>query len=498
MAATRLIVVALAILATAATLRGQEAGDLELTPRTLSTASGMTFAAEMGSLYVPENRDDPDTRLIRLAFVRVKSPAAAPRAPVVYLAGGPGGSATPIPLHEDGLAGFAPMLDVCDVIFLDQRGTGSSEPDMTVAPPGDMHEHVFRDRDAAVEAARTASAAAVTALRERGIDLAGYTTVQSADDIEDLRRALGLRRISLLGFSYGTHLEQAVIKRHGHVVECAILCGVEGLDETVKLAAYADVQFEKIARLAAADPVIGEQVPDLTALLRRVLDKLADEPMVIAAQHPATGDPIEVPVGPFGLLLILRFDLGDASDIPVFPRLLHSIDQGDPRVLAWFVRKRLNMLNGLSGMTYLMDAASGASPERRTLVDAQTRTALFGPVVNFPVDDARDIWNAPDLGPSFRSPIVSDVRTLLLSGTLDWNTPPFQAERLRFGLTNASHVIVENAGHEQILSHPKVQAAILTFVRGEPVPTATIRAQPPRFVPLEGSDPAVAHPAVPR
>src|SRR5689334_25089176 len=33
---------------------------------------------------------------------------------------------------------------------------------------------------------------------------------------------------------------------------------------------------------------------------------------------------------PFGLKLILRIDLGDATDLPVYPRLLWSIDHGDP------------------------------------------------------------------------------------------------------------------------------------------------------------------------
>jgi hypothetical protein len=104
----------------------------------------------------------------------------------------------------------------------------------------------------------------------------------------------------------------------------------------------------------------------------------------------------------------------------------------------------------------------------------------------------------PDLGDTFRSPIVSPVRTLFLSGTLDWNTPPFQAEEVRWGFPNSTHIIVKNAGHEQILPHPDVLGAIARFLSGADVGDVTAGWPPLRFVPIEGYDPARTHPSVPR
>jgi hypothetical protein len=103
-----------------------------------------------------------------------------------------------------------------------------------------------------------------------------------------------------------------------------------------------------------------------------------------------------------------------------------------------------------------------------------------------------------DLGDTFRSPIVSPVRTLFLSGTLDWNTPPFQAEEVRWGFPNSSHIIVRNAGHEQVLPHPDVLGAIARFLSGADVDDVTAGWPPLRFVPIEGYDPARTHPSVPR
>jgi pimeloyl-ACP methyl ester carboxylesterase len=203
-----------------------------------------------------------------------------------------------------------------------------------------------------------------------------------------------------------------------------------------------------------------------------------------------------VQVGAFGLALVLRFDMGDASDLPVFPKLLWSIDRGDPSILAWFVSKRLAMIASLNAMTAVTDGASGVTAGRRAIIAEQAAASIFRDACNFPFPDLAEAWGAHDLGDDYRRPLVSDVPTLLLSGTLDWNTPPFQAEQLRWGLTDATHIVVENAGHEQVLPHPQVQEAIVRFLSGEDVPGRTLTAPPIRFIPVRGSDPERTHPSL--
>src|SRR4026207_1335238 len=85
--------------------------------------------AEFGTLLVPENRNNKDSNLIELAFVRFKSTAKSPGPPIVYLAGGPGGSGigaargSRFPL-------FMALREIADVIAFDQRGTGYSKPNL--------------------------------------------------------------------------------------------------------------------------------------------------------------------------------------------------------------------------------------------------------------------------------------------------------------------------------------------------------------------------------
>src|SRR6478735_8695533 len=55
---------------------------------------GAETDAERGFFEVPEDRRDPASRRIRLSYVRFASTAAKPGPPIIYLAGGPGGTAT--------------------------------------------------------------------------------------------------------------------------------------------------------------------------------------------------------------------------------------------------------------------------------------------------------------------------------------------------------------------------------------------------------------------
>lgn len=258
-----------------------------------------------------------------------------------------------------------------------------------------------------------------------------------------------------------------------------------------------DIQLQRLALLAARDPGIAGKVPDLVALYDRVIARLAREPMVVQVPDPSGKGTFPVPIGPFGLRFILRVDIGDATDLVVFPRLLWSIDQGDASVLTWFVQKRAGGAFSVHGMSAAMDEASGATRGRLALIAEQAKTSRFADVVNFPTPGPAAVWGIPDLGDAFRAPLVSSIRTLLVSGELDFNTPPQQAEALRWGMTNATHLIVPNAGHEQtFFQNDAGLPVVVDFLAGKEVGDRKITYPPLEFVPLEGK--SGAHPSVSR
>ncbi len=463
--------------------------------KTFEDDAGRSYKVKLGRIEIPAVRADPDSGKVSIAFARVYSPAATPGTPVIYLAGGPGFPATPKVRNPQALSQWAPILERSDMIFVDQRGTGLSEPVLThtvrKANPSDL----FLSEESAKRFVLEAGGEALAAFREKGIDLRGYTTEESADDIATICRAIALEKVDLFGFSYGTHLGLAVLKRHPSLVNSAVLIGVEGLDETYKEPWRLDAQLRKVSLLAARDPGTAA-AGDLETLLRRVLSKLEKKPLAVRVTDPRSREEVYVPVGPFGLKLIIRFDIGDSSDLTVLPRLLSSIDAGDSSVLQWFVQKRYRMFSQIPGVTMLMDPASGASPERLAAIERQAGESLFGNVSNFPFPAGSDAWPVTELGDDFRRPVISDTRVLLLSGTLDWNAPPYQAERVRWGFPNASHIIVGNAGHEQILTHPAIFPAIVRFLAGDDVSNVTATHPPIRFVALVDGNGTATHPSV--
>ena len=468
----------------------------ELHALELRATDGTVVRAERGRLEVPERRANPETRRIELAFLRLCSPAERPLAPVVFLAGGPGGAATPGADEPEAVQGWLPLLAHHDVILLDQRGTGASCPNLEWRSDQPVPVDLLLDEGVALDFARTVAVSALAHFREQGVDLAGYTTVESADDLESLRVALGYQKLSLLGFSYGTHLALATMKRHGARLERVVLIGTEGLDQTYKLPSTYDRQLARLAALVARDPEVGGEVPDLTALLGKVLAQLEEEPLEVVLRDPATGADELYPVGPWGLRFLLRLDLGDGNDFPVFPRLLRSIEARDPRLLAWFVQKRLRGFAGTSAMAVVMDYASGASPERLERIAREQRASLFANTMNFPFPAVGEGLDLPDLGAEYRAPFASDVVALFLSGTLDCQTPPEQAEEQRARMPRATHLVVANAGHEDILPMPEAQAAVAAFLRGEDVSGRTLALPAPRFVPLTGARPSPSHPCL--
>jgi pimeloyl-ACP methyl ester carboxylesterase len=461
--------------------------------RVLKTQGGKSLEADAGRLMVPENRARRDSRLIPIRFLRLKSNAAKPRAPLFYLAGGPGDRG--ISESPNMLEFWSHFLANQDVVLFNQRGVGDST--LNWEWDGPLPLASFLSADSAMSHAMRLIERGAAAVRERGVDLAGYNTAESATDIDALREALGYERVSLLAFSYGTHLACAFLRRFDARVESAILLGVEGPDQTYKLPWTMDTQFRKLAVLAARDSVVGRQVPDLTALYDRVIAKLQKQPMLVTLPSPAGGDSVRIPIGPFGLRYILRADIGDATDLPVFPRLLWSIDRGDPSVLAWFVAKRAGGALGFSGMNLAMDAASGATAGRSALIEAQAKTSRFADIVNFPFPAAERAIGVPDLGDAFRAPVVTNARILVISGALDFNTPPFQSEEFRWGAPNTTHLIVENAGHEQtFLQNNEAWPVARDFLTGQDVKDRRITYPPLRFIPLEGPAGDVKHPSV--
>jgi len=306
--------------------------------------------------------------------------------------------------------------------------------------------------------------------------------MESANDVDDVRKALGTKKVNLVGFSYGTHLGLACIRYHGENLSRVGLVGTEGPDHTNKLPFTSDASLKRLAQLAAAAPELEGKAPDLFGMLRDVLNRLEKEPVTVQITDQRTRKPIDVKVGKSGLQFLIMRDLGDTNDLPIFPAWFYTMYHNDYSILARFVERRYNQFSqGISLMTAVMDASSGTTKVRIAKIEEQAKTALLGNMVNFPFPGIDDAIGSPDLGDKFRSPINTSVPTLFISGTLDNNTPPFQADEVRRTFRQSTHVIVENAGHESMFVDGRVQQTIVDYLHGVDVSKAKVALPPLKF-----------------
>ena len=193
-------------------------------------------------------------------------------------------------------------------------------------------------------------------------------------------------------------------------------------------------------------------------LHRLAQDRLEKEPVTVTITDQRSKKPIDVKVGKMGLQFLIMRDLGDTNDLPVFPLWFYTMDKGDYSILKRFVERRYNQFGGgVSVMTLVMDISSGVSKARQRQIQKEAKTALLGDIVNFPISEMGDVFGNPDLGDAYRSPIKTDVTTLFVSGVLDNNTQPFQADDVRKTFKNSTHIVIDNAGHESMLTDPQVQ-----------------------------------------
>ncbi len=459
-------------------------GDLWFEPFKFAI-QGTTVDGELGRIMVKENREKADSKLIELAFVRLKSTAAKPGYPVVYLDGGPGSSAIGLAHVPDYMRAFQKLREVGDVILLDQRGVGRSKPFLTRITPEPLPTDIFADRIKAQQEFTRRFKEAAEYFRSQGVDLSGYNTRESAHDVDDIRKALGAEKLNLVGFSYGTHLGLACIRYHRDKLNRVVLFGTEGPDHTDKLPSTSDNAVRRLAKIAAADPVIGSQVPDLYATLKRVLQKLEKEPARVTVTNRRANKPVELTVNHDGLRFLIRMDLGDTNDLPVFPAWFVTMDRGDYSILARFAERRYNQFGGGAPvMSAMVDGASGATAKRRKLIEREARTSILSDMMNFPSFYIPGISEGTDLGDAFRSPIRTSVPTLFFSGELDNNTQPFQADEVRKTFKHSTHIVIPNAGHESMLIDERCQQTMVDFLNGKDVSTVKIALSPLKFLPI--------------
>ena len=197
---------------------GWVAGDLTMEPCSYSTEDG-SVDADCGTLVVPENRNDPESRLIALPVTRIRSTSETPGDPVFRLEGGPGISNMTFPEASR-------LIDRHDVVLVGYRGVeGSSVLDCPEVESALKSAADFGERGSLQRSAEAFVDCAERLLGD-GIDLDGYSLPQRVDDLEAVRTALGYDRINLLSYSVGTRTAMIYSWRYPEALQRSVMIAV--------------------------------------------------------------------------------------------------------------------------------------------------------------------------------------------------------------------------------------------------------------------------------
>lgn len=280
--------------------------------------SGVAQKVECGTLSVDETAGKSNGRrvVMPVAVVRALNPRDG-LPPVIYLHGGPGGSALAgLPRMLRGPVGRELVAQDQDWIFFDQRGGGLTAPkldcgDADLNDLGPLSELSARQLGAC--GARHAAA---------GVDLGSYNSTAVARDVRDLRRALKLDRFDLFGVSYGTRVGFAVLKHAPQGVRAAVLDSVWSPDATWTEGSPLVVSraVALIFRLCGADAACHAAYPDPAALLRETVQRFLAAPQTSASGQSYTSSDLG------GFLMDAVYDADGARSLP---RDVAAIAAGD-------------------------------------------------------------------------------------------------------------------------------------------------------------------------
>ncbi len=434
--------------------------ELRIEPIMFRLADGTEIPAERGTFAVPEDRSNSASRRIDIGFIRFRSTNPDPGAPLVYLAGGPGGSgvtAAEGPRQHVFLA----LRAVGDVIALDQRGTGLSNHIQPCTAERRLDPALVLSDATLTAYYRETLHHCLRQWRAAGVAVNGYTINETADDIEQLRRLLGARQLNLWGISYGTQLALATMRRHPASIGRVVLASAEGTDQNVKLPAHIEAAF---ARIEGVMPT-----PGLRQLMRRVHARFDGEPQSFTAAA-RDGSTVSFRVNSFPLRMMAGILPKNPDGIAPLLGAYLALDNGEhaalgPQIYGFFYQNPLVM----TGMPELTDLAAGISDRRLARVRAQLAGSLLEDAINFPVSRLVRMVPGMDLGDRYRREVRSNIPVLLFSGDLDVRTPLEEQREATAGLANLHQVLIRNGGHDLFEAHPDIPALMVDFFAGRRV-----------------------------
>jgi pimeloyl-ACP methyl ester carboxylesterase len=429
-------------------------GSLFIYPERIPLLDGGFVNAERGIYFAPVNRSNPGSGVLGIEVYRFRaSPQANPETPpIFYLHGGPSfvgleEALETVGTYEDR---WLSLTDVSDVIVVGQRGIGSSKPTTTIENTTSRGSaDVPYNPEQAAEELQAILAAERAFWEETGLDLAGFTVLEAAEDVNEIRNALGYDKITIWGGSFGSHWGMTLLRAHPENIERVIFRGMEGPDHTYDHPGHLWKVYGRVAEEAEASPELRGRIPEggLVAAFEGVLRNVREHPFTVPLTDPEDGSRHEVL---FDETAIQRLARGFSAGLPGWPADVIELAEGDFGRAAeeLYSRTQRSSRQFRTASYYQLDCGSGITPERLAeQTEDPANQVLFG--MNWGYIAGCPAWES-DLGNDFRQNFETEVPAVIAHGTWDTSTPYDNALELLPFFKNSKFIPVVRGPHGAI------------------------------------------------
>lgn len=411
---------------------------------------GNGLIARCGYLVVPENRQKPKGPTIKIPFVYARQPGMdSVRNVFLTTTGGPGYSTI---ANFDSLRYNSDFFQFGGFIAFDQRGTKKSLPCLDCPEVGEAFKRAYRENLSKDSLELIAVKQCRKRLAVQGIDLSAYNTIESAADINDLRRALKLDSLTLFGISYSGGLMLTVARNHPEAVKALILNSP--LPGYVNYEEHALFNFNEALNQVfdnvEADSIHDTRYTGLRERFHQYFTGLAGKRFNLQYAEPGKSDSFTIGYSKNELTdaVIDRLNTGQLKTVPF---VMTDIINGNH---APYVRAQVDGVfrgnQSLSaGMRYSIYCSEQIAYADKDLIKRQDTILpwLAGHPFNNVDHAICACWQVKPEAPVAKTPVYSNVPALIAAGDADPWCRPFYNRLIKRTMPNAQLITVHNNGH---------------------------------------------------
>ncbi|GGY87206.1 alpha/beta hydrolase [Cellvibrio zantedeschiae] len=415
--------------------------------------------AQCGHFDVKENPQNPNSATIPLNILLLPAVNPVPeKDPLFIIAGGPGQSA--VVVAESIHSIFNDVRKNRDIVFVDQRGTGKSNP-LDCEFETEKSQQLPESEQQAF--ARQALAQCIDKVKDHA---AYYTTNYAVADLDAVRAALGYEKINLWGGSYGSRVVLEYIRRFPAHTRASVLDGVAPVAIALPWSMEADglASLEGLNQQCAQVPACVTSYGDIVKKAQAVSNKLVKEPKSITIPHPRTQEKINVSLSAEDFSSVIRLALYSRDLSSLIPRVISEAEAGNYELFASLIYLAKSK-SDMAGISYGMHYSVVCSEDYPLYKDknALDSNVFLNALSVQKYSEVCAQWPRGQLPADYWDSIKSDLPVLMLSGAGDPVTPPRWGELVKKDLKNASHLIVPG-GHHIVTSEGCVAQLITAFI----------------------------------